>query len=84
LLGCWLPREATFEYFKPPVAYNNVIGLSMFIALLAVFGLSSYYNPTVSVFIAKHSSLNKQCFYGISLVYFSVEIFIGPRSSFSN
>jgi hypothetical protein len=41
----------------------------MFIALLAVFDLSSYYKTTIPVFIAKHSSFNEQCFYGIFLAW---------------
>jgi hypothetical protein len=62
----------------------------MFVALLAVFCLSSHYNTIIPIFIIKHSFLNKQCFYEISLACVSAKIFIdisfpikcSPKSAF--
>lgn len=50
-----LVREGIFEHFQRHTH-------SMFVALLAIFRLSSYYNTIVSAFIAKHSFLNKTVF----------------------
>lgn len=50
-----LLREVVFEHLQRH-------RLSMFVALLAVVCLWSYYNTIVPAFIAKHSFLNKTVF----------------------
>jgi hypothetical protein len=77
-LGCCRSR---FRVLPATSGVNQRRRLSMFVALLAVFCLSLYYNITVSAFIVKHSFFHKRCLCGTLPLLSSQNIYSSALAS---